>query len=120
MSNQANDPETAIGAGTRDTEGLIELLTQIGALQNALGAVANGMSALGEAAVRQRQDNENMAAHVLAMEAVLTVMLRQFPVDRADIRAEVAARTKNFSDAGDGSDLVQRLADDILRRAVDA
>ena len=33
---------------------------------------------------------------------------------------QVAARTKNFSDAGDGSDLVQRLADDILRRAVDA
>ncbi len=109
----------AVEALMRQT-GLAGFLDQVGMLQTTLETVSKGMSALGDAAVRQRQDAENMAAHLIALEAVLSVVLRQIPVDRSEVRDEVVRRTENFRGPdGAGSDIVRRLADDILRRAAE-
>lgn len=105
-------------AANPDGDAMGAFLEQVGALQTTLEAVSKGMKTLGDAAIRQRQDTENMAAHMLALEAVLAVVLRQIPVDIAEVRDEVARRTDNFSDSNaGGSELVQRLAGDIVRRA---
>lgn len=100
--------------------GLDGLLQQLGTLQSSLDQVAKGMGALGQNAVRQGTDVENVAAHLLAVEAVLTVILRQIPVDIEDVRQEARRRSNRAAD-GDkpADDVVVRLAEDLLKRADD-
>lgn len=99
--------------------GLDGFIQQMVQLQESLGKVAQGMGALGESAQRQSQDTENLAAHILAIESVLTVIMRQIPVDIAEVRAEATRRTENMAGAGDGKSVVVQLAEDIVKRAED-
>lgn len=103
-----------------DDIGLTGFMEQIGGLQESLSRVAEGMQALGENAVKQVRDTENLAAHILAIEAVLTVMLRQMPVDPTEVRDEALRRTRGIDhDPAAGPSVVVQLAEDILKRADD-
>jgi len=89
-------------------------------VQTSLQKVSSGMELLANSAIRQGQDTENLAAHILAIETMLTVVLRQIPVDIAEVRAEAERRSMN-SDGTDGSgkSMVVSLCEDILKRADD-
>ncbi|MDA8637872.1 hypothetical protein N9L49_04580 [Rhodospirillales bacterium] len=95
------------------------LIAQLELLQNSLSRVGEGMSALGDNAIRQSKDSENIAAHLLAVEAVLTVVIRQIPVDIAEVRAEVDRRSQGNGDQGEVDPLVMRLAEDLIKRSDD-
>ena len=100
--------------------GLDGLLQQLGTLQSSLDQVAEGMGALSQNAVRQGTDVENVAAHLLAVEAVLTVILRQIPLDIEDVRQEARRRSHRAADGDKPTDdVVVRLAEDLLKRADD-
>ncbi len=124
MSDNQNNGGTGI-AGDVSSEllrqtGLDGLLQQLGTLQSSLDQVAEGMGALGQNAVRQGTDVENVAAHLLAVESVLTVILRQIPVDIEDVRNEARRRSSGAAEGGKTSDdVVVRLAEDLLKRADD-
>ncbi len=117
------------GRGQRDPEapddilrqlGLDSFFTQMETLQGSLDKVAQGMGALGENAQRQTRDTDNMAAHVLAMEAILAVMLRQMPINIEDVRAEVRRRTGAGDDANtESSDIVMHLAENLIKGSED-
>lgn len=98
-------------------DGVESLVNQLGTLQSSLNKVGEGMSALGDNAVRQSQDTENIAAHLLAVEAVLTVILRQIPVDIAEVRSEAERRSQGNGADGNADPLVIRLAEDMVKRA---
>ncbi len=103
-----------------DDIGLSDFMVQVSSLQESLGRVAEGMQALGDSAVKQVRDTENLAAHVLAIESVLTVMLRQIPIDPAEVRDEALRRTQGLGqDPEAGTPVVVQLAEDILKRAED-
>lgn len=114
---------------TSNTDGIQELmdalgmdgfLHQMGDLQTSLEKVAGGIEVLGSSAERQGRDTENMAAHILAIESVLTVILRQIPVNIADVRKEAERRAQNAVNTERGTrNLVSSLAEDIVRRADD-
>lgn len=113
MSENADSP-----AG--DGAGLDNFINQLQLLHGSLDKVAKGMDALGNSAVRQGEDTENLAAHVLAIEALLTVMLRQIPVDAAEVREEAQRRGRNpDGTVGERASVVAALAEDILKRADD-
>lgn len=100
--------------------GLGTFVEQMGHLQDSLGKVAQGMEALGESALRQSQDTENLAAHILAIEAVLTVVLRQIPIDRNEVRREAERRTRNVDKVAPGTpSVVVRLAEDLVAQVDD-
>ena len=109
------------GAGTPSGEiDFDNLLSQLSLLHGSLDKVAKGMDALGSTAVRQGDDTENLAAHVLAIEALLTVMLRQIPVDSTEVRTEAQRRGLNADgEPGERAAVVAALAEDILKRADD-
>lgn len=105
--------------GDKANDGVALLVNQLGALQSSLNKVGEGMSALGDNAVRQSKDAENIAAHLLAVEAVLTVILRQIPVDISEVRSEAERRSEGNGPDGNADPLVMRLAEDMVKRAED-
>lgn len=120
MTEQRGDVDVQDMQKILDEIGLTEFMTQINGLQESLSRVAEGMQALGENAVKQVRDTENLAAHVLAIESVLTVVLRQIPVDPAEVREEAMRRTQGIDhNPADGTPVVVQLVEDILKRAED-
>lgn len=100
-------------------DSVARLLAQLDLLQSSLNRVGEGMSVLSDNAVRQSKDSENIAAHLLAVEAVLTVVLRQIPVDISEVRAEAERRSHGDGNGGEVDPLVMRLAEDLIKRSDD-
>lgn len=103
-----------------DALGLDGFVRRMGDLQQSLEKVAGGIELLGDSAESQARDTENLAAHILALESVLTVILRQIPVSIADVRAEADRRARSAVHTEPGTrNIVSSLAEDIVRRADD-
>lgn len=103
-----------------DDQSIERFTAHMEALQTSLAKVSDGMEVLANSAVRQGQDTENLAAHILAIETLLTVVLRQIPVDIAEVRDEAARRSMNADGApGGGRSMVTGICEDILRQADD-
>lgn len=120
MTENGQDIDGATLKRLVDEIGLNEFMDQINGLQGSLGRVAEGMQSLGDSAVKQVRDTENLAAHILAIETVLTVILRQIPVDINEVREEATRRTRSIDAVpGEGPSVVVQLAEDIVSRADD-
>lgn len=104
---------------TQSSDDVGRLIAQLELLQNSLARVGEGMSALGDNAIRQSKDSENIAAHLLAVEAVLTVVLRQIPVDISEVRTEAERRSQSNGNGDEVNPLVMRLAEDLIKRSDD-
>lgn len=87
---------------------------QVGNLQSSLVKLSADIATIGEQATQRLDEVESMAAHVMAIEAVLAVILKTHPVDAAAVKAEVTERTRAFNDEPDGSPSVQAVAQDII------
>jgi hypothetical protein len=116
--NNTLDAET--GARMIEALGMDSFVEHMSTLQSSLEKVAEGMELLSASAVRQGQDTDNLAAHIIAVETLLTVVLRQIPIDIAEVRKEALRRAKSTGDdRGQGNSVVADICEDILRRADD-
>ena len=88
---------------------------QLGTVQSSLSQLAQDIAAIGDQATQRLDEMESIAAHVMAIEAVLAVMMKSHPVDGDAVRAEVTARTADLSGNPDGSPTVQAVAQDLLK-----
>lgn len=89
-------------------------LDQVGTLQSVLSKLSEDISTIGDHATQRLDEVESIAAHVVAIEAVLAVMLKSHSIDPEELRSEVTARTRAFSDDPNGSPTVQAVAADII------
>lgn len=87
---------------------------QVGTLQTALSQLSTDIATIGEQATQRLDEVESIAAHVMAIESVLAVLLKSHPVDVETLKAEVVERTRAFSAGPDGSPTVQAVALDII------
>ncbi len=92
---------------------------QIKDLEKNLRAIAEDLQSLGKTATQRLEETESLAAHVLAVEAILTVLLKIHPVDAGDVKAVVKDKTAGLSDSPEGSPAVQTIAADLLAEAQD-
>lgn len=92
---------------------------QIRTLESSLRKIAEDLGTLGRSAIVRHEETENLAAHLLAVEALLVLLLDRIPVDDADVRAVIRATTGDPATSPDGSPGVQDIADGILARARD-
>ncbi|MFQ5764264.1 MAG: hypothetical protein ACE5GT_04995 [Rhodospirillales bacterium] len=90
---------------------------QIHNLEENLKTIADELKSFGEAAGRRLDETDNLAAHVLAMESILAVMLRTYPIEAGDLEVEIKDRTAALAGNADGSPTVHALATDILKKA---
>ena len=89
---------------------------QIQELEGTLGRVAGDLKVLGESTIRGLHETESLVAHVLALESMLTVLLKATPVDPEAVKAEIRDRTAAASGSESGSPAVLAAADAILAR----
>ena len=87
---------------------------QMESLQSNIGHLAEDISRVGESATQRLEEMESMAAHIMAMESVLAVMLKSHPIDTGELKAEVARRTSAVGGDENGSPTVQAVAADIV------
>lgn len=87
---------------------------QITGLENNLKAIADDLKVLGDSTLQRLHETESLVAHVLAIEAVLQVMLKEHPVAVARVKALVKERTAGLSDNTEGSPAVLSVVDEIL------
>ena len=92
----------------------LNFLDQMEPLQSLLAQLSEDITTMGEQTNKRMDEVESIAAHVMAIEAVLAVMLKTHPVDADALKAEVSARTRPFSDDPNGSPTVHAVALDII------
>ncbi len=90
---------------------------QINNLEESLKAIAGELQSFGENAKERIEETENLSAHVLACESILAVMLKKYPIDAGDLKAEIKDRTTVLSGNEGGSPTVQALALDLVEKA---
>ncbi len=91
--------------------------SQIKDLEGNLQSIAGALKALSDTTVERVQETENLVAHVLAIEAILTVMLRTSPVNSEAVSALIKETTTTSSDNGKGNPKVLAIAEGILSDA---
>lgn len=87
---------------------------QINELENNLKNIADDLKILGDATIQRMQETESLVAHVLAIESILTVMMRSNPVDGAAVGDVVKEKTSEASGDADGSPKVRAVVEDLL------
>jgi len=87
---------------------------QVSELEANLKAIAGDLQVLGETATQRLDETESLAAHVLAVEAILSVMLKTCPVDAEAVRALINQSTQDLTGSDDQASPVQGVADSIL------
>ena len=87
---------------------------QINSLEENLKVIAGELKAFGESTSRRMEETENLATHVLACESILAVVLKAYPIEAENLKAEVKTRTAELTGQEDGSPTVQALALDLL------
>ena len=87
---------------------------QINELEKNLKSIADDLKILGDATIQRMQETESLVAHVLAMESILTVLMRSNPVDTVAVADVVKEKTSEASGDADGSPKVRAVVDDLL------
>ena len=87
---------------------------QIKDLEGNLTKIAEELQSFGQATQARMEESENLAAHILAIESVLSAMLKTMDVTEDQVAAEVKERTAAISGVAEGSPAVHAIARDIL------
>ncbi|MCB2100801.1 MAG: hypothetical protein KDE22_08030 [Rhodobacterales bacterium] len=115
-----NDNGEGQGPSPADMEAMLAqlkasgLFDQLATLQGNLQAIGKDLESLGGLATSRLQETENLATHVLALECILSVLLRQVPVDAGPVLEAVRIRTAGASGDPQGSPAVRQVVTDLL------
>ncbi len=93
------------------------VFAEIKAVEARLKDLAGELEGFGRQASERSRETDNLAAHVLALEALVATLMRQVPVPDSEIEDEVRRRTQALTGDADGSDLVQAIAREIRDRS---
>lgn len=92
---------------------------QVKGLQDSVGRVATDLKDLGERATERLEETESLATHILAIEAILTVMLKTVAIDKDQVSALIREETSKIT-GGDGTNsLVESVAENLISRATE-
>ena len=117
-----DQPKTEAEKGQQAFLDLLEdsgFFQQINSLEENLKVIADEMKAFGEKTASRMEETENLAAHILAIESILAVMLKAYPISAEELDGEIKDRTAALSGNADGSPTVRALAQDILEKSKD-
>ncbi len=97
-----------------ETTGFVE---QIKNLETSLKSIG-GEIAQFNAATNQRQESaENIAAHILAMESLLTAILKKYPVKESELIGEIKHQATVLTGRNIANPAVEAVAVELLRRS---
>lgn len=95
-----------------------KLFGQIRDIEGGLKGIAEQLANFARSSTERAQESESFAAHILALQAIVAVLVRHAnaPADAvvAEIRDEIKARTASLSGSADGSPEVLAVAQALL------
>ncbi len=119
----ADDPSTppARATGQRpqiDEAELLKLFDQMQVIEGSLKGIAEQLANFARSATERAQETESFAAHILALQSIIAVLVRHAGAPpesvAAEIRDEIKARTAGLSGSADGSPEVHAIARALL------
>ena len=118
MADKRSQPATDSEAANAVLRALEEagLFRQFTDLEVKLKRIAEDVSAIGQVATQRLQEIEDMAAHIMAIESILTVLVRDHPVDVQAVSEEARQRTAALTNRPDGSPAVNAVIAQLLSR----
>ncbi len=87
---------------------------QIRALDGNIKKIVTDLETLGGLATQRVQETENLAAHVLAVEAILAAILKSHPIDPEAVQAALAEMTAESNGDWRGNPAVQSVVRTLL------
>lgn len=87
---------------------------QIRDLDANIKRIVNDLETLGSLATARVRETENLAAHLLAVEAILAVILKTHAIDPEAVRAAIKEMTADLSEDPEGSPAVRSVVDSLL------
>jgi hypothetical protein len=87
---------------------------QINDLETNLKKIADELKDLGGVATQRLDETESLAAHILAVESILEVILKKYPVGEGEVEEAVRARTAPLSGNAEGSATVKTIAENLV------
>ena len=87
---------------------------QIRDLDSNIKRIVGDLETLGTLATDRVRETENLAAHLLAVEAILAVILKTHPVDPEAVKSAIRDMTADLSDDPEGSQAVRSVVETLL------
>lgn len=90
---------------------------QITNLEGSLRQIVSEIEAFSEASNKRQTESENIAAHILAMESILSALLKKHPIAEQDLMNELHAQATALSETGSPNPTVEAIALDLLKKS---
>ena len=87
---------------------------QIKEIDGNIKQLRDDMKRIGSSAEAHFDQLDDIAAQIIAMEAILSVMLKANGVDKADVMAWIKENTESAGNGSDGSEKVHIVVDQLL------
>lgn len=90
---------------------------QIGNLESSLKSIVGEIEAFSLTSNKRQEESENIAAHILAMEAILTGILKKYPLEEQNLADEIDRQAAALTGDGKPNPTVEAIAMDLLRKS---
>lgn len=84
-------------------------------LDSSIKKIVEDLETLGGLATQRVQETENLAAHVLAIEAILAAILETYPIDSEAVQVAIHEMMPDSADDSASSPAVQSVVDSLLK-----
>ena len=90
---------------------------QISNLEGSLKSIVGEIESFNETSNQRQEETENLAAHVLAIESLLGVILKKIDVTEEEVIAESKSQATALAGKEAQNPTVEAIASDLLRKA---
>jgi len=90
---------------------------QISNLETALKSIVDELQVFSVTSNKRQQESENIAAHILAMESILTAIMKKHPIEETDLAQEINRQAATLAGDKKPNPTVEAIAMDLLRKS---
>ncbi len=111
-----NTPENPTQAFIQHLEGT-GFFEQISNLETSLKSIVGEIEGFNVTSNQRQEESENIAAHILAMEAVLAAVLKKLPIEEDDVILEAQRQATALTGKPATNPTVEAIARNLVQKA---
>lgn len=111
--NSAGDP-TKLFLQHLENTGFFKQVTH---LEASLKSIVDEIESFSAVTEQRQEESENVAAHILAIEAVLTTVMKKYPITEPELLSEIHGQAMALTGKTESNPTVEAVAIDLLRKS---